>query len=138
MDNIQFAKKIKQLCKENKITVKVLLEHCGISKSFIYELEKRGRVPLTDKLELIADYLEVSVDYLLGRTDNPQGFPPGFSPVYNSNQDISQSFSQESKNTVMTKEESEILHIYRLLDVRDRIKLMSFVFELENNIKQEV
>lgn len=134
MDNIQLATKIKQLCKQKKITVKVLLDDCGIGKGFIYELEKRERVPLADKLELIANYLDVSVDYLLGRTDNPQIT----TPVDNSNKDISQSLTQESKNTVMTKEESEILQVYRLLDVRDRTKLMSFVFELENNIKQKV
>lgn len=29
------------------------------------------RVPGTDKLKKIADYFDTSIDYLLGRTDNP-------------------------------------------------------------------
>ena len=83
---------------------------------------------------MIADYLDVSIDYLVGRTDNPQIT----TPVDNSNKDISQSLTQESKDIAKTQEEAEILQVYRLLDVRDKTKLMSFVFELENNIKQKV
>ena len=37
----------------------------------VYDLEKSGQIPSADKLERIADYLDCSVDYLLGRTDNP-------------------------------------------------------------------
>lgn len=134
MDNIQIAKKIKQLCKSKNITVKTLLDDCNIGRGFIYNLEKRQQIPLADKLEVIADYLDVSIDYLVGRTDNPQIT----TPVDNSNKDISQSLTQESKDIAKTQEEAEILQVYRLLDVRDRTKLMSFVFELENNIKQKV
>ena len=42
-----------------------------IHKKNIYDLEKGGQIPSAEKLERIADYLDCSVDYLLGRTDNP-------------------------------------------------------------------
>jgi transcriptional regulator with XRE-family HTH domain len=32
----------------------------------------KGYMPLADRLCYIADYLGVSVDYLLGRTDKPE------------------------------------------------------------------
>jgi hypothetical protein len=35
-------------------------------------MERRGAMLSGDKLGLIADYLDVSVDYLLGRTDKPE------------------------------------------------------------------
>ena len=38
----------------------------------MYDLEKKAQAPSADKLESIADYLGCSVDYLLGRTDNPE------------------------------------------------------------------
>ena len=54
-----------------KISVKNLLEQTQINRNFIYDLEKGGQIPSAEKLERIADYLDCSVDYLLGRTDNP-------------------------------------------------------------------
>lgn len=72
MDNAQLANAIKTLCKTKKTTVKSLLEHCNINRNFMYDLEKKVQAPSADKLEAIANYLDCSVDYLLGRTDNPE------------------------------------------------------------------
>lgn len=72
MDNITTSNLIKFLCKQRKITVKSLLECCQINRNFIYDLEHKDIAPAADKLERIADYLDCSVDYLLGRTDNPE------------------------------------------------------------------
>lgn len=71
MQNLQIAAKIKEQCKLNNIPVSLLLSTCGINKNFIYDLEKQDKSPSADKLIQIADYLDCSVDYLLGRTDNP-------------------------------------------------------------------
>lgn len=67
MDNVHLSTTIKALCKSQNITVKKLLEDCRVSRNFIYDLEKKGQMPSIDKLEAIADYLDCSVDYLLGR-----------------------------------------------------------------------
>ena len=48
-----------------------MLEVCNIRKSLIYDLEKRNASPSIEVIGQIADYLNCSVDYLLGRTDNP-------------------------------------------------------------------
>ena len=72
MNNVQLANNIKLLCKSKKITIKSLLESCKINRNFMYDLEKKAQVPSVEKLETIADYLGCSVDYLLGRTDNPE------------------------------------------------------------------
>lgn len=72
MDTLTTAFRIKNLCNSRKITIKSLLENTAINRNFMYDLEKCGQSPSADKLERIADYLEVSVDYLLGRTDNPE------------------------------------------------------------------
>lgn len=72
MDYRLVSQRIKLLCKQQKTAVKALLEQCNINRNFIYDLEKNCQSPSCDKLERIADYLDCSVDYLLGRTDNPQ------------------------------------------------------------------
>ena len=71
MQNQQIAERIKIKCKEQGTSVTLLLATCSISKSFIYDLERRDKSPSADKLTQIANYLDCSVDYLLGRTDNP-------------------------------------------------------------------
>ena len=72
MDNAQSANIIKQLCKSQSTTITTLLTECHIRKSLIYDMEKRDWTPSAQIFEQIADYFNVSVDYLLGRTDNPQ------------------------------------------------------------------
>ncbi|MBQ8389679.1 MAG: helix-turn-helix transcriptional regulator [Oscillibacter sp.] len=72
MDVFVTAARIKSLCKERKLTVKGLLEQTNINRNFIYDLEKGGQIPSADKLERIANCLDCSVDYLLGRTDIPE------------------------------------------------------------------
>lgn len=42
----------------------------GIGRNTIYQWNKR--TPGSDKLQKVADYFNVSTDYLLGRTDNPK------------------------------------------------------------------
>ena len=71
MDVLTTSARIKARCKAQKISVKNLLEQTQINRNFIYDLEKGGQIPSAEKLERIADYLDCSVDYLLGRTDNP-------------------------------------------------------------------
>lgn len=72
MQNTHIATTIKTLCKSKGVTISSLLSDCNLTKSFIYDLEKRATSPSCDKMSRIADYLDCSVDYLLGRTDNPE------------------------------------------------------------------
>ncbi len=48
-----------------------LLINANLSKS-VFDNMKKGQIPSVDKIHTIADYLDCSVDYLLGRTDNPK------------------------------------------------------------------
>lgn len=72
MNNAQTAATIKFVCKAKGISISTLLLDCGIRKSLMYDMEKRDWTPSAEILERIADYLDCSVDYLLGRTDNPE------------------------------------------------------------------
>lgn len=72
MKNKHIAEMIKKECKNKKISINSLLENCNLTKSFIYDLEKRNTSPSCEKVSKIADYLDCSVDYLLGRTDVPE------------------------------------------------------------------
>ena len=71
MDVLTVSSRIKALCKEQRIPVKKMLEDIKINRNFIYALEKSGAIPSADKFARIADYLDCSVDYLLGKTEKP-------------------------------------------------------------------
>ena len=65
------AKRVKSFAKEKNVSLKDLLAACGLgSNTFSHMLH--GRSIAFDSLARIADYLGCSVDYLLGRTDNPE------------------------------------------------------------------
>ena len=72
MNNSQSANLIKTLCKEKNVPMSRLLADCGIRKSLIYDMEKRNFTPSVSTFEKIASYLDVSVDYLLGKTDKKE------------------------------------------------------------------
>lgn len=61
---------VKELCKKQGISLNVLEEKLGLGKNSLYGLKRNQ--PSADRLQEIADYFNVSIDYLLGRTDNPK------------------------------------------------------------------
>lgn len=63
------AETIKKLSKTRNITIKKLLEDVGLGFNTMSNM--KTSMPKADNLAKIADYLDCSVDYLLGRTDNP-------------------------------------------------------------------
>lgn len=44
----------------------------GIEQALLSKFERGERVPPTDTLITLADFYGVSLDYIVGRTDNPE------------------------------------------------------------------
>lgn len=57
------VERIKTICKERKIAISTLEKACGFANGYIGQL-KKGSVP-DDRLIKIADYLNVSRDFLM-------------------------------------------------------------------------
>ncbi len=62
--------KILFVTKQRGLSVDQMLKRAELSPSIIANM-KRGQKPSVDKIQAISEYLNCSVDYLLGRTDNP-------------------------------------------------------------------
>ena len=62
--------RIKELADKQRISLNDLEDKLGISRNSLYGIKKAN--PKSDRLQQIADYFNVSTDYLLGRTDNPR------------------------------------------------------------------
>ena len=62
--------KVRELARKKGLSLNQVEEKLGYSKNTLYSL-KRQKVS-SERLQEIADYFNVSTDYLLGRTDNPK------------------------------------------------------------------
>ena len=60
---------VKDLCEKQGISLNTLEEKLDLGKNSLYGLKRNQ--PSAERLQQIADYFNVSTDYLLGRTDNP-------------------------------------------------------------------
>lgn len=60
--------RIKKISKQRGINLKAVAEKVGLSQNAIYSW--KGKTPRADNLQSVADVLGVSVDYLLGNTDD--------------------------------------------------------------------
>lgn len=65
--SVDIAQRIRELVKSKKIIQKTMFENLGLSEDTLTNLRK-GKMINSDSLAKIADYLDCSVDYLLGRT----------------------------------------------------------------------
>lgn len=61
--------KLKQLREQKQISQTALARHLGVVRSTICQYEKGNRIPDTETLIKLADYFNVSIDYLLGHNE---------------------------------------------------------------------
>ena len=75
MENVyhskEIANRIKVRAKQQEKTLGEVLTACSLGKNTVSKISA-GTDILTLNFAKIADYLDCSVDYLLGRTDNPE------------------------------------------------------------------
>lgn len=71
----EIAKRIKEQAKKNQISIKEMLAECDMGINAISQMAK-GSDMLSKNLAKLADCLDCSVDYLLGRTDLPDAIRP--------------------------------------------------------------
>lgn len=62
-----FPARLKSLRETQQLDRKTLAELCGLSKNMIGQYERGEREPTIKTLTVIADYFDVSLDYLTGR-----------------------------------------------------------------------
>ena len=68
--------RIKLLCKEQKTSLNAMESECGFAKGYASKLDKS--TPNAENLRKIANFFNVSVDYLLGVSDIRYAFKTSF------------------------------------------------------------
>ncbi len=67
-----FAERIKELRLESGMTQTEVGDIIGVKRYAVYTYERGLNYPEVRCLIMLADYFKVSLDYLVGRTDNPE------------------------------------------------------------------
>jgi transcriptional regulator with XRE-family HTH domain len=65
--------RLRALREQHEWSQRELARLCGLGVTMINKYENGESDPSATNLQLIADQLDVSADYLLGRTDDPRG-----------------------------------------------------------------
>lgn len=70
MKRDEFPKRLRKLREEKKPvkSMAVVSELCGLERGAVRRYERGERAPTMEALIALADYYEVSLDYLTGRT----------------------------------------------------------------------
>ena len=141
MTNSQLITNIKSICKTQNVPLSEMLEQCNLSKGFIYDVEKRDRTPSIDKITAIAEYFSVSVDYLLGRTNNPKvqtnnnNTAITESNIVNGNVENSTNVNTIAKNTTLDETAEQVLNAFQGMTLADKAKVITLIAELTEKNK---
>lgn len=126
----EIAKTIKELAKNKKITVGKMLSDCELGVNTLSSMQAGGFFPRLEAINKIADYLGVSVDYLLGRTENPN-----ISVVQTVNGNNNHSIAtgiQTTRNDEIQSDEmaQEMLKQFNQLSIVDRSRVILYIDDL--------
>lgn len=69
-----FASRLLSLRKERSISQQALADHLGVSFHQVSKMETGQRGASLEVACALADYFDVSLDYLVGRSDDPQRY----------------------------------------------------------------
>lgn len=118
--------RVQNAIKQKGDTQKRVLDKCGLSENTLKRMtDKTGMASFN--LAKIADELDCSVDYLLGRTDNPQAHKPQTANTVNGSYNaVGSANSVTVTNTAATLDEYQqrLLELFNKLTVDERTKLI--------------
>nr|DAM47994.1 MAG TPA: repressor protein [Caudoviricetes sp.] len=96
------AETIEALSKEKGISVSSMLQDLEMNKNALFTMKKSGYLPRVESLCKFADYFQCSLDYLLGRTDNPN----------------------PSNNVTLSSDQNRLLQMYSLLSDMEKGEIL--------------
>lgn len=127
-----FYERLKLICDNKNLTPTKVVKDLGLSSSKVTAW-KNGSNPKADIILKIADYLDCSVDYLLGREDKK-------SLTVSNTGDISNSVVGSINSAVHINSEindigREIINVCNSLDIKSQVKVLQYAYELEEEQK---
>lgn len=135
-----FGERLRRLRKNADITQAELADIVGVVPSAIGKYERLPHsFPSVEALVKLADYFNVSTDYLLKGiqtvpvVENNISGQLSNSPFIQANHGGVIFHGNNDKKQPLSPEAEELLHIYETLGGRNRLKLLNYAVELEEN-----
>lgn len=122
----QIADLIRLQTTSQKISIRKMLKDIGLGVNSLSHMDN-GSMPKADNLGKVADYLNCSVDYLLGRTDNINSTTNSYN--HNGDNSVQNIGGQTSSTDSVTK---EMIERFEILDFSKKLKVMTLIDELVN------
>ena len=103
-----------------------LAKYIGIASSSVTDWKKKGSIPSADKIVKISEFLNVSIDYLLGVSNEP-----------NLKQLVSNDNIEISKLNV-DETTSQLISLFKELSFKDKVEVMNLVIKLSDNVEKSL
>ncbi len=123
---VETVQKIKNVAREKGIKISDMLSACGLSKNALASM-RAGSWASAESMAKIADYLGVSMDYLLGRAKERAGHNiiiggdnGNFSPI-----------ACDISSPKMDELSAELLEIFAELNTRQKVEVMAYAISLK-------
>lgn len=130
----KIADTVKLQAKQKKISIKDLLSTCELNINTISDFSRGQQISLIS-FARIADCLDCSIDYLLGRTNNPQSHKSiAITTGDNQNSAIGNVNSDIHIAGDLDTLAADLLKVFEKLDSFKKAKLLLYAEELEKSI----
>lgn len=129
-----FWERFEKLCNAKGIKPNPVAAEIGIRSGTVTKW-KNGTIPTGETLIKIANYFNVSIDYLLGIADSPTAIN-SHNTVNGSNNIIGNGSGNKTENT-LSEQETALMDIFNKLDVVSQAKLLVYATELEKEKEKE-
>lgn len=129
---MQFCERLKLLRKQKGLTQNAVASILGIAKSTYVKYERGEREPRYGTLVALTEIFQVSIDYLLGKSETDSVYKERINDVYN--YISSEEFMQEHRNNIdnINKLISDYLRLLYILSDNDpMLDLLYVITELE-------
>jgi len=134
-----FFERFDNLAKMNNTSVNAVAKELKLSSGSITSWKKKESSPNVETVTKIADYFNVTIDYLVGRTNDrtPLSNKQGVSIENDGNiaigtfENAQVNVNKNNNTPVLTKEEIYILEVYNALDVMERHEFISTVNQIQ-------
>lgn len=114
--------RINRLLRERGISAAKMMRDLNFSSGLYSQWKSMGRIPSTDKIEVIASYLGVSTDYLISGEEGDGVTAPSLTN------------NHEASMIITDKNERLLIQSYRALHYARQIQVLSsLITEVENN-----
>ena len=116
---------IKALAKAKKVSIGKMLTDCNLNKNTLSSMQSRGSWPQANSLAKISDYLDCSMDYLMGRNmSKNQHIVIGDSNIQAVNG------SSVTYTPCNSTDEEEVLKLYRSLSKAEQHRFIAHLYDI--------